>query len=134
MAGAGFEFQQMRQFRDKFKNYLVTHESIHDQVAHRIALLAIRKVKKLTPVDTGNLRQNWKYTITKSGDTYIIFIENPAHYALFVEKGHRIVVAGITVGWVEGRFMMKLMESEIERIAPNMWMREVEKEMRKAFG
>lgn len=131
---SGFAYQEMKNFGRKFKGYLDVHETIHDKVAKRVAQLAIRKVKKMTPVDTGELRQKWNYTITKSGSTYTILIENNTPYALFVEKGHRIVIAGHTAGWVEGRFMMKLMEAEIERIAPNMWKREVEKEMRKAFG
>jgi hypothetical protein len=88
----------------------------------------------MTPVDTGDLRNNWKYDVIKKGDTYIIVIYNQLEYASFVENGHRIVIAGKTVGWVEGRFMLKLTEEEMQRIAPNMWEKEVVKEMRRIFG
>lgn len=108
--------------------------AIHLRVANRIALLAIRKVKKMTPVDTGDLRQNWKHDVIKRGDTYIIVIFNQLEYSSFVESGHRLVVAGRTVGWVEGKFMLKLTKDEMDRIAPNMWKKEVEKEMRRIFG
>ncbi|WP_342505625.1 HK97 gp10 family phage protein [Sporosarcina sp. FSL K6-2383] len=108
--------------------------AIHLKVAKRIAQLAIRKVKKMTPVDTGDLRNNWKYHIVKKGDIYTILIYNQLEYASFVEDGRRIVVAGATIGWVEGRFMLKLTKDEMERIAPRMWKIDVEKEMRRIFG
>lgn len=130
----GFEFSEMYKIKDSLIELNKTSHVIHMRVAKRVAQLAIRKVKKMTPVDTGDLRNNWKYDIIKKGDTYIIVVYNQLEYASFVEKGRRIVVAGKTVGWVEGRFMLKLTEDEMARIAPNMWKKEVEKEMRRIFG
>lgn len=130
----GFEFSEMYQLKANLIELNRTSHAIHLKVANRVALLAIRKVKKITPVDTGDLRQNWKHSVIKKGDTYIIVIYNQVEYASFVEKGHRIVIAGRTVGWVEGRFMLQLTADEMERIAPNMWKKEVEKEMRRIFG
>lgn len=130
----GFEFSEMHQLKASLIELNKASHIIHMKVAKRVAQLAIRKVKKMTPFDTGDLRQNWKYDVIKKGDTYIVVIYNQLEYASFVEKGHRIVVAGKTVGWVEGRFMLKLTEDEMERIAPNMWKKEVEKEMRRIFG
>jgi hypothetical protein len=130
----GFEYSEMKVMRRQLAELRRTSYDIHMKVAKRIAQLAIRKVKKMTPVDTGNLRNNWKFTVTKKGDNFYVTIYNPLEYASFVENGHRIVVAGQTLGWVEGRFMLKLTMDEMERIAPNMWKREVEKEMRRIFG
>ncbi|MHA6258352.1 HK97 gp10 family phage protein [Sporosarcina sp. CAU 1771] len=130
----GFEFSEVYKIKQNLIKLNKTSHAIHLKVAKRVAQLAIRKVKKMTPVDTGDLRQNWKYHIIKKGDTYTILIYNQLEYASFVEKGHRVVVAGKTVGWVEGRFMLKLTKDEMERIAPNMWKKEVEKEMRRIFG
>ena len=130
----GFEYEEIKIMRRQIADLRrATHEA-GMKVAKRIALLAIRKVKKMTPVDTGDLRQNWKFDVVKRGDTYTIFIFNDLEYASFVEDGHRIVVAGQTVGWVEGKFMLKLTKDEMERIAPRMWKIEVEKEMRRIFG
>jgi hypothetical protein len=130
----GFEFSDMRLFKQNLIELNKKSHEIHMKVAKRIAQLAIRKVKKMTPVDKGDLRNNWKFYILKKGDSYYVHIYNQLEYASFVENGHRIVVAGQTVGWVEGRFMLKLTMNEMERIAPNMWKNEVEKEMRRIFG
>lgn len=130
----GFEFSDILRLREQVKEFRIASGRAHDRAARRIAQLAIRKVKKMTPVDTGDLRNNWKFHVVKKGLEYTIVIYNQVEYASFVEKGHRIVIAGKTVGWVEGRFMLKLTEEEILRIAPRMWEREVEKEMRRIFG
>lgn len=129
-----FEFEEVRQLAEKMKELTIASGKIHKKVAERIAQLAIRKVKMLTPVDTGDLRNNWKYHIIKQGDTYKIIIYNNVEYALFVEKGHRIVIAGSTVGFVDGQFMLELTEQEMERLAPRMWEREIEKEWRRILG
>ncbi|WDU77522.1 MULTISPECIES: HK97 gp10 family phage protein [Lysinibacillus] len=129
-----FEFEEVRQLAEKMKELTIASGKIHKKVAERIAQLAIRKVKMLTPVDTGDLRNNWKYHIIKQDDTYKIIIYNNVEYALFVEKGHRIVIAGSTVGFVDGQFMLELTEQEMERLAPRMWEREIEKEWRRILG
>lgn len=129
-----FEFREVRQFAENMKEFTIESGKIHKKVAERVAQLAIRKVKMLTPVDTGDLRNNWKYHIIKQGDTYKIVIYNQIEYANFVEKGHRIVIAGRTVGFVDGQFMLELTEREMERIAPRMWEREIEKEWRRIMG
>lgn len=131
----GFEYGEVAKLKQQVLDLRIASGQIHDKVANRVGLLAIRKVKKMTPVgETGDLRNNWRHYVVKKGDTYIIVIHNPIEYASFVEDGHRIVVAGKTVGWVEGRFMMKLTADEMETLAPNMWKRDVEREMRKIFG
>lgn len=130
----GFEFSEVLRMKENLIELNKAAHHIHLKVAKRVAQLAIRKVKKMTPVDLGDLRNNWKYSVIKRGDTYTIIIYNQLEYASFVEKGHRIVVAGKTVGWVEGRFMLKLTEEEMQQIAPNMWENEVAKEMRRIFG
>ncbi|WP_042472810.1 HK97 gp10 family phage protein [Bacillus ndiopicus] len=129
-----FEFDEVKKLADNIKELVIASGKIHKKVAERVALLAIRKVKMLTPVDTGDLRNNWKYHIIKHGDTYKIVIYNQLEYALFVEKGHRIVIAGQTVGFVDGQFMLELTEKEMERIAPRMWEREIEKEWGRILG
>lgn len=130
----GYEFSEVLNIKASLVELNKAAHIVHMKVAKRIAQLAIRKVKKMTPVDDGDLRDNWKYDVIKKGNSFIIVIYNQIEYASFVEKGHRIVVAGKTVGWVEGRFMLKLTEDEMERIAPNMWKKEIEKEMKRIFG
>ena len=58
--------------------------------------------KKLTPVDTGELRRSWKLKY-KKGDLYIRLYNN-TEYGLYVEYGHR------TRGgksYIEGAYMLK---------------------------
>lgn len=130
----GFEFSEIRLMQRQLVELSRRLDDIHMRVAKRVAQLAIRKVKKMTPVDSGDLRQNWKYSVVKKGNTYHIQIYNHLEYAGFVEWGHRVVIAGQTVGWVEGRFMLKLTMAEMKRLAPNMWKKDVEKEVRRVFG
>lgn len=130
----GYEYSQMLQMKKNIIEFQKLSHQVYLKIANRIALLAIRKVKKMTPVDTGDLRNNWKHDVIKKGDTYIIVIYNQLEYASFVEKGHRIVIAGKTVGWVEGRFMLELTMKQMELLAPNMLKKEMEKEMRRIFG
>jgi hypothetical protein len=130
----GFEYSDMKLFKENIIELNKIAHQIQMKVASRVAQLAIRKVKKMTPVDTGDLRNNWKFYVVKKGETFFIHVYNQLEYASFVENGHRIVVAGQTVGWVEGKFMLKLTRDEMERIAPNMWKKELEKEMRRIFG
>lgn len=130
----GFEFSDVISLKANLVELNKISHAIHLKIAKRVAQLAIRRVKKMTPVDSGDLRNNWKYHIVKKGDTYTILIYNQLNYASYIEEGHRIVVHGVTIGWVEGKFMLKLTADEMERIAPNMWKTEVEKEMRRIFG
>lgn len=76
----------------------------------------------------GELRRNWtiKKAVTKNGTVYEIEIVNPTEYASYVEYGHRQTVGrfvphiGKTLknGWVEGKFMLKISEEEIQALAP----------------
>jgi hypothetical protein len=91
------------------------------------------RAEKRTPVDTGQLRKNWKVHDEKvRGWNYTVEVENPIEYASYVEFGHRVGNAdnlpkGSKMGrsrrgrkkealnkqkgeqaktWVEGRFML----------------------------
>ncbi|MFD1203589.1 HK97 gp10 family phage protein [Sporosarcina contaminans] len=130
----GFEFSEMVRLKENMVKLTKATAGVHMKVAKQLAQMAIRRVKKMTPVDQGDLRDNWKYHILKKGDTYTIIIYNTIEYASFVEKGHRIVRNGKTVGWVEGRFMLQLTMDEMEAIAPAAWLEKVEKEMRRILG
>ena len=77
------------------------------------AQIAIGKIKRKTPVDTGTLRMNWFYE--KGQEKFTIIIYNPMEYGSFVEYGH--TTRGGT-GWVDGYFMMTLSITEVERAMP----------------
>ena len=67
--------------------------------------------------------------VKKVGNSYQIKITNPVYYASYVEYGHR---AGKT-GFVEGRFMLRISEKELQKAAPKILQRKLEKFLGDAF-
>lgn len=80
----------------ELKELLKTVEGLQDQYENflrkfmlEIGMRAIAQTKKITPVDTGNLRNRWELSnITKEGDILNIYLINPVEYASHVEYGH----------------------------------------------
>lgn len=65
----------------------------------------------------GNLRDSWFISdVDVSGGTAMLTLANSAYYAEWVEKGHRIVRNGSTIGWVEGQFFVKTTLEELEKL------------------
>ena len=79
----------------------------------------------------GTLRRGWTIgEIKKEGGTYKIEIINPVEYASYVEYGHRTVNH---TGWVPGRFMMSVTESQIMQISPRILKKELDQFLEDAF-
>ncbi|WP_129600464.1 HK97 gp10 family phage protein [Anaerophilus nitritogenes] len=119
MAGWGnFNFSEFERMAKTFKKALderVIERFIRDFLLE-MAFRAERKIKRRTPVDTGQLRRSWQVgNIERQGNSYIVEIFNNAEYASFLEYGHRKVNEN---GWVEGKFMMTISMKEIERELP----------------
>ncbi|MGG1597616.1 HK97 gp10 family phage protein [Paenibacillus naphthalenovorans] len=114
-----FDFGDVERLAENFKKTLderVIERFIRDFLLE-MAYRAERKIKKRTPVDTGELRRNWMVgRVERHGDAYVIEIFNNAEYASFVEYGHR--TGEELTEWVEGRFMMTISMKEIERELP----------------
>jgi len=114
-----FEFGDIKKLAGAFQKALderVIERFIRDFLLE-MAMRAMRKIKKRTPVDTGELRRNWMVgSVVRQGDAYVVEIYNNTDYAVFVEFGHR-TGADLTK-WVEGRFMMTISMQEIERELP----------------
>ena len=72
-----------------------------------MGLKVVGLVKKKTPVDSGNLRRRWRARIDRERGKIIIWIENDAEYAAPVNNGHRVVRAGRTVGFAQGKYMLE---------------------------
>lgn len=82
--------------------------------------------------DSGSKAREYANTahITKSGNTYTIEVINPVEYASYVEFGHRTPSGK---GWVPGRYFLTLSEQELERIAPAIIEKKLQKLLREAF-
>lgn len=128
-----FEFKEVKQLAENLKELTITTEKIHKKVAERVAQIAIKKVKMLTPVDNNGFRDNWKFHIVKEGNNFIIIIYNQLEYPIFVEKRHN-VMTGRTAGFVDGQYILKLTEQEMEHLIPQMWEHEIEKEWGRKMG
>ena len=107
-----------------------------DRIAQRctdqLAARMLRKCVKRTPVITGHLKGNWKANkAVKRGSEWRTAVYNPVKYAPYVEYGHRTRGGR---GWVNGRFMMTRSAEEIERDAPKIIEKEVNKELAKVFS
>lgn len=142
-----FNTKELEKFRDKIENLSKKQDEISKVIINDIADRTMRLILKKTPVGVysnhvhfftnegvevefytskvktgGDLRRGYrKSEPIKVGNNYEIEISNVEKYAEFVENGHRAVNRhGETVGWVKGRFMVKiscdLIESELEHI------------------
>lgn len=114
-----FDFREFEKLAKSFKKAVderVIERFIQDFLLE-MAFRALRKIKKRTPVDTGELRRNWQVgRVVRQGNIYVVEIYNNTDYASFVEFGHRTGVD--LTKWVEGRFMMTISMQEIERELP----------------
>lgn len=114
-----FDFREVEQLAQDFKKALDERiiERFIREFLLEMAYRADRKIKKRTPVDTGELRRNWAVgPVVRQGNSFVVELSNNTEYASFVEFGHR---AGkdLTV-WVDGRFMMTISMQEIEQALP----------------
>jgi len=111
-----FDFREFEKLAKSFKRAVderVIERFIQDFLLE-MAMRSLRRIRKRTPVDTGELRRNWKVgRVVKQGNSYVVEIYNNTDYASFVEFGHRY---GIDLTkWKEGVFMMTISMQEIER-------------------
>lgn len=127
----GFDYSEFEIFKRNFSKLnadfgLWLHQFLLNQ-----GLRFIRKVKRNTPVDTGDLRNHWNLAeITREGDVLKCWFVNSMYYASFVEYGHaKPYKAGALPGssdWVEGYFMMTVSLEQIEREMPQQFNKEFE--------
>ena len=121
----GFDARELRKLRDELEKLQEPEEFMKD-CAKELAARLLKMVVQRTPADTGTLRRAWtdgtssegyanSVQVNHSGNVYEIAITNPMEYASYVEYGHR---TPNHKGWVPGKFMMKISEEELERLAP----------------
>lgn len=110
------DFTALQQFRMDLQKLGAEHDAFMRKMARDLAGQLVAAVKKKTPVDTGNLRRNWRIrTVGKRGSMFVSVIFNPVQYASYVEYGHRTRGGK---GWWEGKHMLQLSADEIKRTGP----------------
>jgi hypothetical protein len=96
MAGITFSLGEVHVYPDAGEIVLHSPEAGVEQYMERTAHEVLRRARAYAPERTGHLKASG--SVTQVGDDWEI--EFSAHYALFVEMGHRIVTrSGKTVGF-----------------------------------
>ena len=89
----------------------------------------------------GTLRRGWTagsgaqayaqdLPVSKQGNSYVIEVINPVHYASYVEFGHRTPNGK---GWVPGHYFLTLSEQELRGLAPAIIEEKLERLLREVF-
>ncbi len=113
------------------------------ELAARLLALLIEKTKPgKYPTGSGmvggTLKRGWTIQtslgamqIEREGDSYIVKVVNPVEYASYVESGHRTVNHR---NWVDGKFMMRKSVEELQKIAPKVLERKIERFLRECMN
>lgn len=135
-----FRADDLKKIQKQLQN--IQQNDISDFVeacAKELAARLLRKVIKRTPAGDypgnsgkkgGTLRRGWtsgkdakaseyadSLLVRNENGMITVEIINPVEYASYVEYGHR---TSNHKGWVSGRFMLTISESEIQDIAPKV--------------
>ena len=118
------DFSSLQAMANRFRTAISSHaaEQLTCEILQELGNMLLRATKHATPVDTGHLKRNWFISnVRRRGDIFEIEIYNNVEYAPWVENGHRIVRNGHTVGFVEGRYMLRISLAELERKASEIY-------------
>lgn len=107
---------EINRFRNELKRMLGDISEIDKRILNKVGNKTVRRLKEDTPVDTGFMRRSWNANpaVQHRNKTEKVIV-NTADYASYVNDGHRIVRNGVTVGFVEGHFMLERALSQAER-------------------
>ena len=132
--------QELRQFKEKLES--INTDSLLKEIAADLAARLLRKVKKRTPVDTGELRRNWQVSNIRLFERFcVVEIYNSTEYAEYVEFGHRqtpgryvpAIGKRLKKAWVPGKFMLTLSTKELENIKDRIIRQKVEAWLKEVF-
>lgn len=130
------DFQSLIDLRDRLEAAEKQSGDLCEKCAKELAARLLQKVIKRTPVKTGELRRNWFATkVKKVGNAYEVTVYSAKSYASFVEYGHRqepgrfvpAIGKRLVKPWVEGRYMLTKSELELEKQAPGLLAKMVQK-------
>lgn len=134
----GFDYSALEK---KLNNLKSAQKGIKREIHYAVIALADKFVQILeynSPYDTGQLEDSWTWDIEYAGDRIHIKIWNTAKnkngdlYAEWVNDGHRLVIQGQEVGWVEGQFFIELSEWEVRKLLPK-WKVQTERQVAKVL-
>lgn len=138
-------YSQLLKFQEKLEKLNDRQkDEFFESCCKELAARLLAKVIKRTPSDTGTLRRGWtggesqnakayadSISIRHVGSKYQVDITNPIEYASYVEYGHR---TPNHAGWVEGRFMLTISETELNNSSDKILQAKLNKYMKEVFG
>lgn len=109
-------YTEFKRLIDSTKELQKGHEKFIRSFLLKQGLKWLRETKKLTPVDTGYLRNSWELSdVFRNGDELFIVLTNRADYASFVEDGH---MTRNRSKWVAGKHMARISLTKLENQLP----------------
>jgi hypothetical protein len=83
------DYREFEAMLNNFKQVQKNYEQFIRKFLLEQGLRALAQVKKLTPVDNGDLKNAWELSeVMRKGDELYIVLFNRMEYASFVEDGH----------------------------------------------
>lgn len=135
---SGYDYKS---FEKRLAQLRQVQTGIQREVHYAVIALAAKFVEILeynSPYDTGQLEDSWTWDIEYAGDSIHLKIWNVArnkqgqYYTEWVNDGHRLVIQGKTVGYVEGQFFIELSEFEVRQLLPK-WKVATERQLAKVI-
>ena len=123
------QLQKLQQNLQKLQSMDLTRfcEEASRELAARLLALVIPR----TPVGKYPTAYANSLPVFKRGRNFYIEVINPVHYASYVEFGHRTRGGQ---GWVAGQYFLTLSERDLERMAPAILEKKLERLLREAFN
>jgi hypothetical protein len=143
--GRSLDYGQFENMLTQFKAVQKEYDAFIRKFLLEMGMRTLAQTKKLTPVDTGRLRNTWELSaVYRDGDELYVVIFNPVEYASFVEDGHmqrnRFVpgsflggkfeyIPGYPMGmvlsnkWIPGYHMARIAITKIEQEIPKRFER-----------
>lgn len=124
MSAGGFDYRELEKYIQNFQKASESFETWLISFLQENANWLIKQTVEATPVDTGNLRRQWKITKVRklsSGNIGFVLI-NYADYASYVEFGH---ATRNRKNWVEGYFMCTISIDKLDRYLPRRFEKEL---------
>jgi len=121
------------EYRKKLRSMLNDISEIDVRCLNKAVNIGLADAKRNTNAPTGFMRKSWSVTPTKKTASGVEKeLVNTAHYAIYVNYGHRIVNRkGETVGWVPGKFILEKAINKVDQQLVKEFEKEVEKVNRK---
>ncbi len=103
-------------------------QGIDKRILDKAVNVGLADVKQNTPVVTSYMKRNWYTTPTRKGKNGVEKkLINIMDYSSYVNYGRRIVVKGVTVGFVKGKFMLEKAVAKVDKVIESEFKKSIER-------